>query len=221
MSNKNTSLLNRIYVVLLFIIVLTVTSSCSNNNWPSCDRDYYDHEFGAYINGQECHDREGTFFNFNPINGGLCAYTCNNSTGFYVRGGRPSGIFTRRGNTSYGLIIEMYIDSTKYDSATRYFFSDTTFSDWELYNKFKNKEIVSEPILTGELVGQVKGEYNSTVYSIKEGWLLLGDNNCIYAPPSDFESVYCYHCARFEFIAESDSGEVLNITDGYCKYIVY
>ena len=101
------------------------------------------------------------------------------------------------------------------------FFSDTTLSLSEL---FRRKEMVLAPILIGSLKRQNPGDsYNPTVYTIKEGWLLLGDNECIYTTAPDFGSthydfVYSYSCARFEFVAKSDSGEVLNVTDGYCKY---
>lgn len=211
-------------IVLLSFFLLSVTSSCSNSNWSSCDKDYYDYEFGAFINGQECHECENIFFNPYPIDGGLCAHSRINTTGIYISGGRRDEISPRRGNISYGLFIEMYIDSTQYDPSKKYYFSDTTFSNGVLYNKFKNNENVSEPILIGRLESQIEGEFFKSVYTIKEGWLLLGDNECIYSaapPPVIEESFYSYHCAKFEFIAEGNPGEILTITDGYCKYVVH
>ena len=179
---------------------------------------YYDYDIGMYINGKEYHEYLSASVFYQPPDCGLRANTYDNMTSFYVEGGRSCDIVTRGGNTNYGLYLEMYIDSTKYDCSTRYFFSDTTFSDWELYNKFKNKEIVTEPILTGKLVlYDVKGSH--IAYHIKEGWLLLGDNDCIYATSHyPIYNFYRYHCVKFEFIAESDFGDVLNVTDGFCKY---
>ena len=210
--------------VLLFFFILVVTSSCSNSNWSSCDRDYYNYEFGAYINGQEYHECESSLFNLYPIDGGLRACSRFNTTGIYISGGRRARIGPRRGNVSYGLFIEMYVDSTKYDPSKKYYFSDTTFSQGVLYDKFKNNETVSNSILIGRLESQTEGGYYKSVYTIKEGWLLLGDNECIYSaapPPVIEESFYSYHCAKFEFIAEGDPGEILTVTNGYCKYIVH
>lgn len=207
-------------VLFLTVIIIAICSSCKSN-WSGCGRDYYEHKFGAYINGQEYHELERAFSFNDQIYGGFSACSFYNSTGIYIKGEKARGIVSRKGDTSYGFEVGMYIDSTQYDSSTRYFFSDTTLS---LSDLFRRKEMVLAPILIGSLKRQNPGDsYNPTVYTIKEGWLLLGDNECIYTTAPDFGSthydfVYSYSCARFEFVAKSDSGEVLNVTDGYCKY---
>lgn len=202
--------------LIFFVGLVLLLSSCENN--ATNKKDFSDYDVGMFINGIEFHMHPLSLFSA-PRWCGFKAESFFNSSSFIIIG-QHRDIGSNKSVDTFFMRMVMLIDSTRYDPTIKYFFSNTACLEDDLYNAYEEKEHVVDPILIGYMRDQ-----NNIEYTIKEGWLLLGENQCIYSSPVYggyyYDFLYCFHCAKFDFIAESSSGETLIVTNGYCKYREY
>ena len=200
------------HTIIFFLVgIVLVLSSCKKV--VANKGGYDDYNVGMYINGVEYHEKIRSLFS-PPIRCGFIASTRSDSKVIFIDGAYGdlgTNNKVEKYNT-YGFGITMCVDSARYNSSTKYYFLQSGLSNLDLHKIYEGKERLDSCILIGDVEDQ-----DRVVYTIKDGWLLLGDNSLIVQ--YEEEAYYRYQCALFEFYAESEDGKGLNVTNGFCKFI--
>jgi hypothetical protein len=203
------------HIVLFFLVgFVSSLSSCIEGVNVANKGEYNDYNVGMYINGVEYHEKIRSLFS-PPVRCGFSASTRANSNLIFIQGAYSDLGTNNKAefNNTYGFCISMCVDSAQYNPTTKYHFSQSTLSDLDLQNIFQSDSLerLDSSIVIGDLEDQ-----DYVVYTIKDGWILLGDNSLIV--DDGWYIYYGFKCAYFEFYAESEDGIGISVTDGFCKY---
>ena len=190
--------MQRIAQLLVIVGLIVILSSCQKpQKWTG---NYYDYQCGFVVNGVEYHGNyysgltAGACYGFSKLSrdGVLVSILWE---GFKISFSpwRNDNIWSDW-NDYYHLYFELFIDPDTFKSSQQVYF---TGGDYYPYP--------GKPVVHGYLVRTYR-----LVYNIVEGSITFG--------PEGFDD---YHRNKdtvyFEFTAENESGEVLVVTDGYCK----
>ena len=198
------------YILLACLIV--ICSSCKKTpaKW---DRDYYGYQIGAYINGVEYHEyrhwstilsRYGSDLGFSR------EYSANRDTVRVYWQGWRRAFFSKPNESgiSYCLIFAFVSDTEYFSSTNPIFFHGCDEDVYPyVYPSVNNPDVFKSGIavVNGGLI-RVDDE---VFYRIKEGNITFGE--------FDDDSFLNKDKVTFEFTAENDNGDVLEVKDGYCN----
>ena len=208
----------RFLFLILAVVVLFLPLSCLGLLSPSpkpsgWDKDYYDYQIGAIINGKEYHEapeEQGWWFD---VVSDACGFTCEKYDSLYFISNTMTGIYEFTdsiNNESYDLAVEIITDSASFIANKNFFFNGIVREfhwDQALYNG-EYEKLETLPIVWGVFTNtSVKG-YRG--YLIKEGSISTGS----FFNGRNAETIF------FDFLAEDEKGEVIEVKKGYCKQYV-
>lgn len=199
---------------IFLIVLLALLPSCT----PEV-RDkgkYENYLIGMYINGVEYHEISGTYPGWGSPR--VCGFKLINrpqSKYVLVLGGiRDLGPRDNK-QDRYEFAIYIYADSTLFQqNGTQFLFDNHSMKTGdEVYSLYKNNVTVDSPKWAGYLCN------NNIVYYITYGWIQYYNLCTWYSDDGNMENQGLWFSnVFFEFMAESEDGDFLRITDGYCKY---
>lgn len=201
---------------IFLIVLLALLPSCN----PEVENKgkYENYLIGMYINGVEYHEISGTYPGWGtpPV----CGFRYLNkpqSNNVLVLGGiRDLGARDNK-HDRYEFAIYIYADSTLFKSNGAQFLFDNCSKKTgdEVFSLYKNNATVDSPKWVGYLYNYDKG----IVHYITYGWIQYYNLCTWYSDDGNMDNRgLWFRNVFFEFMAKSEDGDVISITDGYCKY---
>jgi len=197
-------------VIVIFVIMLVYCSCCGK--WSGWDKDYYDYQVGAYINGQECHESRHQFL-APARKSGVLRIRRNGFFFFYYL--MEHFCLEENSFSEYVFYPEIVIivDTADYHPGITYSFNNQDRVDDGMWrNRFYGSNEYdldsNVPIIWGRVVKLQRDQvyYKGVVYFIKEGSITLGE----------FDEQGCnIDPIHFQFAAESLNGKTITASDGY------
>lgn len=208
-------------LIILAMALVVLLSSCH----PEVDNKgkYENYLIGMYINGKEYHEITPPFVGWGqaiPICGFKYLNKPKSKCALVTGGVEDLG---PRNNSkkldTYCFDIKIYADSALFLSPDpKFVFDDSNaFLTYEEFmSLYEDGVVVDTPKWFAYLYTHNRKE--TAIYWIKEGWIQFMNlcPRCTETGNTNIRGYYDY--ASFEFVAESEEGGVLRITDGYCKY---
>lgn len=206
------------YIVLIILAMAPVVLLSSCHEEVRDKGEYGNYLIGMYINGVEYHEISGTYPGWGtPPVCGFRFISKPQSKYVLVSGGIEDLGPRDNKQDRYVFHIGIYADSTLFQqNGTQFLFDNRSMeTEDEVYSLYKKNTTVDSPIWVGYLYNYDK----DIVYYITYGWIQYYNLCTWYSDDGNMDNQGLWFSnVFFEFMAESEDGEFLRITDGYCKY---
>ena len=199
--SKTMRIINTIRLVLVIcgmILIGSCNDPCVSKGW---DKDYYDYQLGAYINGIEYHEWRSFFY---PVDMGF--YMMQRDSLLLISPA-PDLHFKCQKDEYYCDII-IIVNNSTYKAGDTYSFNRTVW-EYDYFNEFRRGKYELFGNLPFVIAAFTKSPpYENVSFISTDGVITLGAFD---------EDGHNSDVIRFSLKAEDEYGNSLKVEDGYCK----